>query len=89
MLPAINKSPSKKTTLWEWLTAQDTEPEEAMIHDMIRETRANIEMCRRNYEFTNDETLIDMYIYSIKAYEMQYKYLLKIAKRMYEESLEA
>lgn len=51
-----------------------------LLH-MIDEARENIALCRRNYDFVSDDTLVDMYIYSLKAYEMKYKHLLRIAKQ--------
>jgi hypothetical protein len=83
MIPVPENS-VKKNPLWEWLTSASMIHDEEMLYEMIRETREDIDLCRRNYEFTNDETLIDMYIYAIKAHEMRYKYLLQIAKRFYD-----
>ncbi len=83
MLPTPENT-VRKTTLWEWLVSPDMVSDEELLYEMIRETREDIEVCRQNYEFTNDETLIDMYIYAIKAHEMRYEYLIKIAKKYYD-----
>ena len=47
----------------------------------ITDVRRDMEQSRRNYEFADDDTLIDMYIYSLKAQEMKYKHLLQKVKK--------
>ena len=55
------------------------ESEELM--QQIYEIGRDMEQSRLNYEFASDETLIDMYIYTLKAQEMKYKHLLERAKK--------
>lgn len=45
----------------------------ASAKDEIREIRANIDN-------VNDDVVLDMYIYRLKAAEAQYKHLLRMAK---------
>ena len=53
----------------------------AELIDRISDVHRDMEQSRRNYEFADDDTLIDMYIYSLKAQEMKYKHLLQTIKK--------
>ena len=51
-----------------------------MLRRLLQNVQADIALCRRNLEFTNDPTLIDMYIYAIKSLEKRYAHLMQLAK---------
>ena len=59
---------------------EETECEESELMRQIYEIGRDMEQSRKNYEFASDETLVDMYIYTLKAQEMKYKHLLEKAK---------
>lgn len=48
---------------------------------LLRETQGEIARCRKNLMFADSDALLDMYIYSIKAHEIRYAHLLKLAKK--------
>lgn len=48
---------------------------------LLRETQTEIARCQNNLKFADSEALLDMYIYSIKAHELRYAHLLKLAKK--------
>jgi len=54
------------------------------LYEKIRETRNDINACAKNLEYTNEESVIDMYIYTIRAKETEYERLIRIAKRREE-----
>ena len=58
---------------------------DADLLERIRDVKADLNLCRKNLEYTCDSTLTDMYIHAIIANEMKYKYLLGIAKKQYDE----
>ena len=60
---------------------EDTDSENDELMRQIHEIGRDMEQSRRNYEFASDETLVDMYIYTLKAQEMKYKHLLEKAKK--------
>ena len=53
----------------------------AELINSLSEINREMEQNRRNYEFADDETLIDMYIYTLKAQEMKYKHILQKLKK--------
>ena len=56
----------------------EQELEEEIIQTII-ETKNVLEVSRRNFEYAED-TLIDYYIYQIKAHQSKLDYLIKLAK---------
>lgn len=56
-------------------------PKDTEVFRLLQETRAEIAACRANLAHTDDETLIDMYIYAIKANELRFAHLLQLAKK--------
>ncbi len=59
----------------------DKPPVDETLKTLLEEAQADIATCRRNLAFTDDATLIDMYIYAIKAHELRFAHLLKLAKK--------
>lgn len=59
----------------------DPEREESIksaeLINRIADINRDMEQSRLNYDFADDDTLIDMYIYTLKAQEMKYKHLLQ------------
>lgn len=65
-------------TVFEMFTPNEAGDESVMsllenVKEEIREIRANI-------DHVNDDALLDMYIYRLKAAEAQYRHLLKMAR---------
>lgn len=88
MMPEAIKSESI-LKLWGKIFAdtEKTEPKDVELLKMIDDVKDEINLCRRNFEFCDNDTLTDMYIYAIKANELRYANLLRIAKKQYEEGL--
>lgn len=57
------------------------------LKSRINATSREMEQNRQNYDFANDDTLIDMYIYTLKAQEMKYKHLLHKLRGSDEDNL--
>lgn len=55
-------------------------PRDEALLALIREAQKDIADCRRNLMFADSEALTDMYIYAIKAHELRYAHLLRLAK---------
>ena len=66
----------KETTLIE-LT--EIEREEDLILSIIR-TKKDVYIARKNFEFADNDDLVDYYIYQIKANQSKLDYLIKLAK---------
>lgn len=60
---------------------ENTNDENDELMKQIYDIGRDMEQSRRNYEFASDDTLVDMYIYTLKAQEMKYKHLLQKAKK--------
>ncbi len=56
-------------------------PKDEELHALLLEAQADIAACRRNLMFADSDALTDMYIYAIKASEMRYAHLLRMAKQ--------
>jgi hypothetical protein len=75
---SLNKTPNISTKIDQKLL--ETEKEELIKE--IRRVSSELQNTYNNFQFIDDELLIDYYTYKIKACETQYHYLLKIAKSM-------
>ena len=56
---------------------------DADSQDLLRQlelARREMEIADLNYEFANEDDLVDYYIYQMKAAEIKYQYLLKQAR---------
>ena len=51
------------------------------LYALIHETQEELARCRHNLQFADSPALTDMYIYSIKAHEMRYAHLLRLARK--------
>lgn len=51
------------------------------IYEGILSAQYELEDARKNLESTNDQNLVDMFIYQIKAAEMKHTHLLRMAKK--------
>ena len=51
------------------------------LYTLIHETQEELARCRHNLQFADSPALTDMYIYSIKAHEMRYAHLLRLARK--------
>ena len=54
--------------------------EEESVAALLERAKSDIREIRANIDAVNDDTLLDMYIYRLKAAEAQYKHLLKMAR---------
>ena len=52
-----------------------------MLRSLLLETQKAIEESRQGLQFADSEALTDMYIYAIKASELRYAHLLRMAKK--------
>ena len=66
----------KETTLIE-LT--EIEKEEELIINIIK-TKRDLNSARKNFEYVDNDDLVDYYIYQIKANQAKLDYLIKLAK---------
>ena len=75
----------KKVAAVFWTGHDKTEEEKkhAELINLLSETKEELARCRRNLMFADSEALTDMYIYSIKAGEMRYAHLLRLAKETF------
>ncbi len=72
---------SQITAFFTKLKHERTEtPKDAELFRLLRETQEELARCRQNLMFADSQALTDMYIYSIKAHEMRYAHLLRLAK---------
>ncbi len=55
-------------------------PQDRELYKLIQETQEELARCRQNLMFADSQALTDMYIYSIKAHELRYAHLLRLAK---------
>lgn len=53
---------------------------EKEVLNMILETKKELELARKNFEYSCEDDLIDYYSYSIKASQSKLDYLIKLAK---------
>lgn len=53
---------------------------EESVADLLKNVKEEIREIRANIDTVNDDALLDMYIYRLKAAEAQYRHLLKMAK---------
>ena len=53
---------------------------EESVADLLRNVKEEIREIRANIDSVNDDALLDMYIYRLKAAQAQYRHLLKMAK---------
>ena len=60
---------------------KQTETRDEALYALIHETQEELARCRHNLQFADSPALTDMYIYSIKAHEMRYAHLLRIARK--------
>lgn len=63
------------------------EAEREEVLKEIRRVNSELQNTYNNFQFIDDELLIDYYTYKIKACETQYHYLLKIARSIGIENL--
>lgn len=60
---------------------KQTEVRDEALYALIHETQEELARCRHNLRFADTPALTDMYIYSIKAHEMRYAHLLRLARK--------
>ena len=63
---------------------QNAEPENLDLRAEIDRTRLTIEAARNHFEQVVDPTLIDCYIYELKAVQLRYQFLLRRFKLLEE-----
>ena len=63
---------------------QSQPPENQEVIEEIDRTRNTIESARNHFEQVVDPTLIDCYIYELKAAQLRYQFLLRRFKLMEE-----
>ena len=86
--PKKNKNPKlpflhnfflqQKTPIKMEMDEDDGEAKE--ILDNLLQAQKELEIANRNFEFVQEQELIDFYIYQMKAAQTRYQYLLKKAK---------
>lgn len=86
--PKKNKNPKlpflhnfflqQKTPIKMKMDEDDGEAKE--ILDNLLQAQKELEIANRNFEFVQEQELIDFYIYQMKAAQTRYQYLLKKAK---------
>ncbi len=54
--------------------------DESGVAELLSHAKDEIREIRANIDNVNDDVVLDMYIYRLKAAEAQYKHLLKMAK---------
>lgn len=75
------KHTEKFIKLWQKICPQkETEEKDDALRALLIETQREIAASRQGLRFADSEALTDMYIYSIKASELRYSYLLRMAK---------
>ena len=60
--------------------------EDIIVLSTLEDLKQEIKLMRNNLDCVTDETLIDSYIYELKAVQMKYQYYIKLCK---ERGLEA
>ena len=68
----------QKTPIKMEMDEDDGEAKE--ILDNLLQAQKELEIANRNFEFVQEQELIDFYIYQMKAAQTRYQYLLKKAK---------
>ncbi|WHH57106.1 YaaL family protein [Petroclostridium sp. X23] len=63
------------------INAEPKNREEMELLNSLHEAKKQLDIANMNFEFAQDNELIDSFIYEIKAAETRYQYLLKMAKR--------
>lgn len=65
-----------------WNKADDglTEEEKHII-ELLKETQEEIDHIHNKYEFATDQSIIDSYIYQLKALHLRYEHLLNEVKK--------
>ena len=53
---------------------------EASVMELLENVKNEIREIRANIDQVNDEALLDMYIYRLRAAEAQYRHLLQMAR---------
>ena len=56
------------------------QPESDSVQKVLENVKNDIREIRANIDLVNDDDVLDMYIYRLKAAEAQYRHLLKMAK---------
>ena len=75
------KHTEKLIALWEKIRPQRAEDEkDEELHALLLETQREIAASRQGLWFADSDALTDMYIYAIKASELRYAHLLRMAK---------
>ena len=54
--------------------------EDKGVLNMIEKLKSELALMHQNLDYVTDETLIDSYIYELKAIHMKYQYYIKICK---------
>ena len=54
--------------------------EDKCVLVMIDKLKSELALMHQNLDYVTDETLIDSYIYELKAIHMKYQYYIKICK---------
>jgi len=71
---------AKRVLIGEQVSLSPAEKEKREIIDDIINAKKEWERAFENYQNALDETLIDYYIYNIKACQLKYEHYLKLAK---------
>lgn len=56
--------------------------EEKNIIKLIKETQEEIDNVHNKYDYATDQTVIDSYIYQLKALHLRYEHLLQQVKKI-------
>lgn len=56
------------------------EPAEESVKNLLDNVKDEIRVIRANIDHVNDDALLDMYIYRLRAAEAQYRHLLQMAR---------
>lgn len=65
-----------------WHNTQDVlSEEERQIMELLKETQEEIDQIHNKYDYATDQSIIDSYIYQLKALHLRYEHLLNEVKK--------
>ncbi|MGM9550861.1 MAG: DUF2508 family protein [Clostridia bacterium] len=75
------------TKIWEMIQKvfAPVETESDSVAKLLENAKNEIRCIRANIDAVNDDKVLDMYIYRLKAAEAEYRHLLKMAKEKDKE----
>lgn len=69
------------------INRKKTTKEQDDIIELLEQVQKDIDNVYSKFEYVTDEYLIDSYVYELKALQMRYQYLLKLAKQLLAEDI--